>query len=111
MGWLAAWHFFVHWTGSDFGSDFGRFQPYDFLSGVAGLSVAGAVLGLLRKHNCHRRWCWRFGHHEWVDPVSGVAYQLCRKHHPAHPGRKQLTGSHIRAHARNQPPGEGHVPT
>jgi hypothetical protein len=76
--WLLPWHFLVHWTGSDFGSAYGQFQPYDFLSGLAGLSIFGLLLAQLRKHNCHVHGCWRIGRH----PVEGTAYTVCRHHHP-----------------------------
>lgn len=93
--WLIIWHGAVHWTGSDYGGRYGIFQPYDFLSGLAGLSLFGILLNTLRKHNCHTRWCFRIGHHAFVDPATGVAYVMCRKHHPDHPGRKQITAGYI----------------
>lgn len=93
MIWLPIWHFLVHWTGSDYGANYGQFQPYDFLSGVAGLSLLGILINTFRKHNCGTRWCWRIGHHEWKDG-NGLSHHLCRKHHPEHPG-KPITALHI----------------
>jgi hypothetical protein len=74
---MILWHWLVHWTGSDYGSP-GRFQPYDFLSGLAGLSVFSLLIAQLRKHNCHVHGCWRLGRH----PVEGTLYTVCRHHHP-----------------------------
>jgi hypothetical protein len=74
---MILWHLLVHWTGSDYGSP-GQFQPYDFLSGLAGLSVFSLLIAQLRKHNCHVHGCWRLGRH----PVEGTLYTVCRWHHP-----------------------------
>jgi hypothetical protein len=94
---MIAWHFIVHWIGGDYGAPaYGYFEPYDLYSGLFGLGILGLLTVNLRKHNCHQRWCWRFGHHAWTDPASGVTYSLCRRHHPDHPGRRPLTGEHIR---------------
>lgn len=52
---------------------------YGFWSGIGGdLAFVAAPLVLLRKHNCHVRWCWRIGRH----PVEGTTWTVCRKHHP-----------------------------
>lgn len=32
----------------------------------------------LRRHNCHRPGCWRFGRHR----IDGTPYVVCRRHHP-----------------------------
>jgi hypothetical protein len=55
---------------------------YGFWSGIGSdlgeLAVVGALAGLLRKHNCHVRRCWRIGRH----PVEGTLWVVCAKHHP-----------------------------
>jgi len=85
--WLITWHFFVHWTGGDYGANqYGHLEPYDWLSGVMGLSVLGLVSHNLAKHNCHARWCPRIGHYDYTDD-KGVVYKLCAKHHPDTPNR------------------------
>lgn len=88
---LWGWHLLVHWTGSDYGFAYGQFQPYDFLSGVAGLSIFGLLIANLRKHNCHVQRCLRIGRH----PVEGTAHTVCRKHSPDPAVRKGLTVNHI----------------
>ncbi len=56
--------FYAFWSG--FGSDVTEFL------------VFGSLIGLLRKHNCHVRWCFRIGRH----PVDGTPYVVCSRHHP-----------------------------
>lgn len=55
---------------------------YLFWSGVGAdiseLALLGAMVGLLRKHNCHVQRCWRIG--RFV--VDGTSYVVCSKHHP-----------------------------
>ncbi len=77
---IELWHFLVHWTGSDYGTTYGRFIPYDFLSGFFGGSAfLTATLVLWRAHTCHRFWwCWR---HPFFQ-VEGSPYKLCRRHYP-----------------------------
>ena len=74
---MILWHLLVHWTGSDYGSP-GQFQPYDFLSGLAGLSVFSLLIAQLRKHNCHVHGCPRLMWH----PHPDHGHPVCRKHHP-----------------------------
>jgi hypothetical protein len=104
--WLPTWHFLVHWTGSDYGEPYGHFEPYDFLSGIAGLSLLGLLLNQLRKWNCGTRWCWRIGRHNFTDPTTGITHVLCRKHHPHHPGKpvtlEHINSIHLNAHRREQ---------
>lgn len=50
---------------------------YAWWSGAAGdLGLLGAAYALLRKHNCHQRWCPRIGRHPHGD------WMLCGRHHP-----------------------------
>jgi hypothetical protein len=55
---------------------------YGFWSGFGSdLGLIVTPLVLLRKHNCHTKWCWRLGRH----PVEGKTWTVCRKHHPENP--------------------------
>lgn len=55
---------------------------YLFWSGVGSditeFAVLGGLFGLLRKHNCHVRHCWRLGR----VPVDGTPFTVCFRHHP-----------------------------
>ena len=86
---MILWRFLVHWTGSDYGAPYGRFVPYDFLSGIFGGSafLTGAWV-LVRKNNCEVHRCWRLGRH----PVEGTGHRVCRRHNPE--GR--ITAEHVR---------------
>jgi len=71
------WHFFVHWTGGDYGAPrYGQLEPYDWLSGILGLSFLGLFYSHLRKSNCHVRYCWRIGR------FPAGEFQVCRRHNP-----------------------------
>lgn len=75
---MAAWHFLVHWTGSDYGAPYGRLIPYDFLSGFFGGSVfLTAAWALVRRSNCEVHRCWRLGRH-----LTAAGHRVCRRHHP-----------------------------
>jgi len=90
-----------HWLAYETGSENTAGAPpnYNFWSGFGSdlgeATLIAAVLGTFKKHNCHTRWCWRIGHHAFKDPLTGVEYNLCRKHHPLHPGRRQITQNDI----------------
>lgn len=71
------WHFLVHWTGGDYGASYGVLEPYDWLSGVFGLSFLGLLYSHLRKNNCEVHGCWRIGRHP-----TAAGHRVCRKHHP-----------------------------
>lgn len=77
MGWLA------HVLGLD---DPGG-APYLFWSGCGAdlteLAVIGALIGIVRRHNCHIHGCWRVGRHH----VDGTPHIVCRHHHPDGPLR------------------------
>lgn len=96
--WL--WQWFLHVTGADdtsgtwygfwsgFGSDIGEF------------AIAGALVGVIRRHNCQQKRCWRIGRHPFTNPDTGVIRLLCWKHHPD-VSHKRLTGSLVKEmHAR-----------
>jgi hypothetical protein len=76
-------------------------EAYNFWSGFGGdvtilASILAAPIVLWRKHNCGIRRCPRLARHEFKDVETGIVHQLCRKHHPEHPGKKPVTEAHIR---------------
>ena len=100
------WHALQHWLAVHTGTINEAGPYYGFFSGFGSdlgeVTIVGGMFAIYRKHNCHARWCWRFGRHGFTDEATGLRYQLCRRHHPAHPGR-HLHRAHIaRIHARNQ---------
>ena len=78
------WHAIQHWLAYMTGSlnTAGAPPNYNFWSGfgsdLSELAIAGGLIGMLRKHNCHVRRCWRIGR----LPVEGTPYVVCRHHHP-----------------------------
>lgn len=80
--WLVFYHGMVHWTGSDYGSAYGRFEPYDAISGFASLGVVSTVVVAYRHFFCAQKHCWRMGKHAFTDPKDNVTHKLCWKHHP-----------------------------
>lgn len=67
------------WIGHILGLDDASGPWYLFWSGICGdLSLFGAALVIVRKHNCHVKSCPRIGRH----PVEGTTYVVCRHHHP-----------------------------
>lgn len=79
---LSVYHGLVHWSGSDYGEPYGHFEPYDLISGLAGLSIVSGVIVAYRKIFCANRHCWRMGKHDFKDPKDGVTRKLCWRHHP-----------------------------
>lgn len=55
---------------------------YGFWSGfgsdVGEVAIAGGLVTLVRRHNCHVHRCWRIGRHQ----VEGTPHVVCRRHHP-----------------------------
>lgn len=92
------WHALQHWLAIHTGTTGESGPYYGFFSGFGSdlgeATLIGALLAVCKKHNCHTRWCWRVGHHDFTDEMSGITYRLCRRHHPAHPGW-QLRKEHI----------------
>ena len=72
----------MYWLSHFLGLDNLSGPYYGFWSGVgsdlAEVTLVGAMLTLVRKYNCHVKWCWRVGRH----PVEGTTYTVCRRHHP-----------------------------
>jgi hypothetical protein len=56
--------YYGFWSG--FGSDLGE------------VAIVGALAGMLRRHNCHVKRCWRIGRHQ----VEGTPWLVCARHHP-----------------------------
>lgn len=94
----------LHFLGLDSASG----PAYLAWSGAGGdlgeLAVVGALLTVVRKHNCEVRRCWRLGRHK-----TAAGHQVCRRHHPDGPltaaaGKNQ----HLRALRRQRAtaPGE-----
>lgn len=101
------WHALQHWLGLDSASGPAYLAWSGVLSDLGEATLIGGLFAVYKKHNCHTAWCWRFGHHEFTDELAGISYKLCRRHHPAHPGR-QLRRGHIAAiRERNQGGGSG----
>ena len=96
------WHLWFplqHWLAVHTGTVDEPGPYYGFFSGfgsdLAELTIITGLLAMYRKHNCHVRRCWRIGRHDFTSPPAGLTYRLCRRHHPAHPGRKPVTAQEI----------------
>lgn len=71
----------AHWLAHVLGLDNASGTAYLAWSGAGGdlaeFAIAGALLGLIRKHNCEVHRCWRMGRH-----VTAAGHMVCRRHHP-----------------------------
>lgn len=77
----------LHWLGIDTTTG----PAYAFWSGAGSdLAYLGIFLALWRHVNCHEPKCPRVGH----LPVEGTTYKVCRRHHPAPPGRGDIRERH-----------------
>lgn len=47
-----------------------------FIPNLVYLSVVGGMVTLVRRHQCHAKWCWRIGKHVH----EGTPW--CFRHHP-----------------------------
>lgn len=89
----------MHWPAFLLGLTSANQWPYLLWSGVAGyLIMAGSQL---RHRNCHTRWCWRLGRHEF--DINGTKHVLCRRHHPNLTNRAP-TARDIANHAERDTP-------
>lgn len=74
----------MHWLAHVLGLDSASGTAYLAWSGFGGdlaeFAIAGAVLAIVRKHNCEVHRCWRLGRH-----VTSAGHAVCRRHHPAGP--------------------------
>lgn len=81
MAALAAWHLLVHVLGVDQGLPYGTWDWYNFASGSGSdfgeLAIAGALVSMVRRHNCEVKGCWRLGRH-----ATAAGHNVCRRHHP-----------------------------
>lgn len=67
----------LSWIGHVLGLDNASGPFYLFWSGICGgLAPVTAAWAIVRRHNCHRRGCWRVGRFGHGDRT------YCRKHHP-----------------------------
>ena len=82
------WWLVQHWLGLDSGSG----PAYLWWSGAGSdlgeIAIAGALAGILRKHNCEVHGCWRLGRHK----VEGTGHMVCRRHNP----EGNITAEHVR---------------
>lgn len=62
LGIAGSGSYYGFWSG--FGSDITEF------------AIVSALFGLIKKHQCHQSWCWRFGHYK-IDDLGTIK---CRKH-------------------------------
>lgn len=85
----------MNWLGHILGLDNLSGPWYGFWSGFAGdisqFALLGAGYGLMRRHNCDVKGCWRFGILPAV--VDGVTHHVCKRHHPGAPTVKDVAGS------------------
>lgn len=72
-------HVLAHFFGLDSASGTAYLAWSGVLSDVTELAVVGALLGMLRKHNCSVHGCWRIGRHK----VPGTDHTCCRRHTPS----------------------------
>lgn len=90
----------MNWIAHFFGLDNGSGISYLFWSGVGSdiseIAILGALWGVIRRHNCDVRGCWRFG----ILPTlrDGVQHHVCRRHHPSIPTANQISaGGNVQA--------------
>lgn len=89
-------HWLTHVLGLDSASGGWYLGWSGFGSDLAELAIVGGLIGLLRKHNCHVRRCWRIGRH----PIAGTGWIVCRRHNPALP---PTHADVVRAHSARPP--------
>ena len=77
------WQWLLHVTGSN--NESGPWYGFwsGFGSDIGEITIIGGLVAIYRKHACHEPRCWRLGHHL----VEGTPYTVCRRHHPALPGK------------------------
>jgi hypothetical protein len=93
----------VHWLAHFLGLDNLSGSFYGWWSGAGSdlgeVTLVGAMLMMVRRHNCHVHGCWRVGRH----PVAGTTYVVCRRHHPdGAPTVQDVTDAHAAARSDAQ---------
>lgn len=72
----------MHWLLHFLGLDSASGPAYLAWSGAGGdlgeLAIAGALIAVIRRHNCHAARCWRIGRHK----VPGTDFICCARHTP-----------------------------
>jgi hypothetical protein len=77
----------MHWLAHLLGLDSASGSPYLFWSGFFGdVSIIAAAWTLVRRHNCHARWCPLIGRF----PVPGTPFTVCKLHSPERPPRARV---------------------
>ncbi len=78
------WHLWLplqHWLAVHTGTVNEAGPYYGFLSGAGSdlseIAIIGALGGILRRHNCEVKGCWRLGRHQ-----TAAGHHVCRVHHP-----------------------------
>jgi hypothetical protein len=71
-------HWFQHVLGLDNGSGGWYLWWSGFGANFSEFAMVGALWGIVRKHNCHVRWCPRIGRF----PVEATRFVVCLRHHP-----------------------------
>ena len=87
-----------HWLAHVLGLDSGSGPMYLFWSGFGAnfgeLAIVGALLAVVRRHNCHAKGCWRIAR----APVDGTPWRTCWRHHPdGKPTHTRILALHRRA--------------
>jgi hypothetical protein len=93
------WHGLLHFLGVDDLSG----PAYGWWSGAGSdlseLALLGAIVGLLRKHNCVVAGCWRLGRH-----VTAAQHWVCHRHHPdGAPTHAEVIAAHHAARIARPP--------
>lgn len=75
MNWLLHWLAVHTGTVNEGGPYYGFFSGFG--SDLSEVAIIGALLALVRKHNCEVKGCLRLGRHR-----TAAGHHVCRKHHP-----------------------------
>lgn len=90
-------HWLLHVLGLDSASGPAYLTWSGFGGDVGDLAIAGALIAMVRRHNCEVRRCWRLGRH-----ATAAGHHVCRRHHPDGPlTAAGVAGRHRRAARRH----------
>jgi hypothetical protein len=67
----------LHFLGLDSATGTAYLSWSGFGGDLTEAAVVGALIGLLRKHNCEVARCWRLGRHR-----TAAGHLVCGRHHP-----------------------------